>query len=618
MNQADKIVDVLSEIVPTIYYDVFKDDFGVFMAGLWEKPDEKIPPILDRKVIPTGETIKTLEQTDWNALSGNKKMEWLKRMDLQALLKALFYRPESLDLFCEKNSLIKRKMQSVLQRMINWRNYGVGHKSVYKYEQMGEEDFKQKILEPVWEFTDLLSRHYAKECEIIRNILHQIEIRMKLPDTSVQKLVELSGKPESTVKEVLLILKVDIAQDGKIIGEDEKELADNIKRLSKKESVQQKQKENEPEDKTNRWLELFNKYKKIIIPVAGVIVLLIIILLLTQCGKKDDKKSKANKKQDKVTVEETTTDNRETYNPFKNMVIEEIESEEDSSDYGNEEEQEQERDPNSKPVDLKITSRDSKYPNLHYDVMEVYADEDEFLVDKERWDSDIREAGEESEQATDEYGETIDYSKELTKGEIVIIQLSATSVDAHKDIKFVNDEGKTYYKYTVHGHDIIKTEESLGLVSKKTLKKAIKSGKNQIKKLDADFSNESMSNIKAIGHYVTLPNNNPEEDSYIFIIYQMNISSDEYASLDSGTYYCCSALENPEYNYKGNKKIYSNDNNEITYGELKSSWYTLNILDHIFYKSVKKVYEEFISESVSNGNDPYKFPYKKNSKIKIY
>ena len=208
MKQANEIVDVLSEIIPTIYYDVFKDHFDIFMDKLWVKPDEKNPPILDRLMLPPGANVRTLEQTNWNALPEDKKMEWLKRMDLQALLKALAFRPKSLNLFCEKNSLKKEKMESVLHPMINWRNYGVGHKSVYKYEQMSEKDFKQIILEPVWDFTDLLSRHYAKECEIIRKKLHIIEMRMKLPDTNVQRLVELSGKPESTVREVLSILKI--------------------------------------------------------------------------------------------------------------------------------------------------------------------------------------------------------------------------------------------------------------------------------------------------------------------------------------------------------------------------------------------------------------------------
>lgn len=238
MNQANKIVDVLSVIVPTIYCDVFKDDFDIFMDDLWEKPDEKYPAILDQSVLHVGESIESLKKIDWKSVSKEKQMEWLKRLDLQALLKALRFRPKALDYFCEKNSLVKEKMTNVLQSMINWRNYGVGHKSVYKYEQMDERVFKLNILEPVWDFYDLLSRKYQVECEILRKTLREIEVRMKYPETNVERLSQLSRKSEEMTRFALKTLNIYVDAEGRIKGENEDALVTNIKRLAKKDGRQ--------------------------------------------------------------------------------------------------------------------------------------------------------------------------------------------------------------------------------------------------------------------------------------------------------------------------------------------------------------------------------------------
>ena len=275
MNQANKIVDVLSEILPKIYYSAFNDQFDVFMDNLWEKPDENHGPILDKMALESGETPEVLERINWNKLSKERKMEWLKRMDVQALLKALRFRPKSLDIFCEKNSLVKSKMINVLQAMINWRNYGVGHKTIFKYEKMDEKIFKLNILEPVWEFYDLLSRYYTIECDILHKTLQEIEIRMKYSETSIERLVKLSKKSEEKVREALKILKIYSDEDGKIKGEDEYKLAENIRRLSKKDSIQQvSNKSNDSSEST-----LFDK-KRVLVILVSVIGLVAVTLLL--------------------------------------------------------------------------------------------------------------------------------------------------------------------------------------------------------------------------------------------------------------------------------------------------------------------------------------------------
>ena len=278
MNQANKIVDVLSEIVPTIYYDVFKDDFNIFMYGLWNKPDDTHPPILEQSVLHVGESIQTLEQTNWNALSKEKQIEWLKRLDLQALLKSLRFRDISLDYFCEKNSLVKSKMTNVLQSMINWRNYGVGHKSVYKYEQMDESIFKLNILEPVWDFYDLLSRKYQVECEILRKTLREIEMRMKYPSTNVERLSKMSHKSEQTVRSTLETLKIYVDAEGNIKGEIEENLVTNIKRLAKKEV--KKESKQEQKQKNVEISKKRNSKTKMVLSITACAVIFIIAIIL--------------------------------------------------------------------------------------------------------------------------------------------------------------------------------------------------------------------------------------------------------------------------------------------------------------------------------------------------
>lgn len=616
MNQANKIVDVLSEIVPTIYYDVFKDDFSVFMFGLWEKTDEKHPPILDQSVLQTGESIQALKNTNWDALPKEKKMEWLKRMDLQALLKALRFRNKPLELFCEKNSLVKGKMISVLQAMINWRNYGVGHKSIYKYEQMDEKVFKLNILEPVWEFTDLLSRYYGKECGKLRKILQKIEIGMKLPDTSISRLVALSNKSENTVREVLSILKVEVGQDGTIKGEDEKELVDSIKRLSKKDSVQKKKKEEEKED-DKKWIDFLKSHKKIIIAIAGIIILLLLIIILfSRCG--SDESTETNKstqevKNDITTTEEPTTDNRKVVDIFSKLKIKEVKSKDAESEYSNDEE----TDSNSLPVDIKIINNSKEFPNLQFEVKDSYDNEEDYESEREYWDNDLKLAGEELddvEEPTDAYGEKVDLSKGRVAGEILVIQVKQVSVDANKGVKFVNSEGKTYLLYTVKGLKIIKTYDESGKINFKSLKKACNKGKNKIKALADDFN--KVLSTKMIGYYLTLPEENLENKSFIHIIYKVNLSS-ILTFGKKGINYCSVCIENPIYDSDKNM-VYSIEEDEISFGGVETDSGSIggtSIDGSTFFDSVKELYGAMIPD---DDNDIYCFPYNNNKLIKKY
>ena len=68
----------------------------------------------------------------------------------------------------------------------------------------------------LWEFSDLLSRYYERECRLLRKELQDIERRMKYPETNVTELAELTKKPEYTVKEVLSMLKVYVDEEGHI------------------------------------------------------------------------------------------------------------------------------------------------------------------------------------------------------------------------------------------------------------------------------------------------------------------------------------------------------------------------------------------------------------------
>lgn len=644
MNQANKIVDVLSEILPTIYFNVFKDDFDVLMYGLWMKPDENHPPILDQSVLHMGETFQTLEKINWKTLPEEKQMEWLKRLDLQALLKALRFRPVSLDLFCEKNSLVKEKLVNVLQAMINWRNYGVGHKSVYKYEQMDERVFKLNILEPVWELYDLLSRYYPKECELLRKTLKEIETRMKLPDTSVDRLVALTNKPTQTVRDILALMKVYIGKDGCIKGEDEKELADSIKRLSKKDSVKKNQKKVEPEKPSTK-----SKKKKIII-IAGVALLILIaltVVLLTQCGKKEAKntndKNEIAIENEGTTAEETTVDNRPIMNPFKPGEFKVVEEEENNNneglvditsiknkanndlsykilcDYDNKKEYEDDIEYLRSKVENYYSNPDSLEDNGE----ETYSEYDDSNAgDNSNYDNSYDEEPIEAE--TDEYGSSVDYYTGRSKGEILIIVLDDSSVKANQNKNIRGSDGQRFFAYEVKGVDYIRTTQDLKKVNYKSLKRVRKDTEDIFKSLNAD-SDQKITSKKYIGYYALLPKDNDQsQEAEIYVIYKVYVKGEDenvynvMNSIEEGTYYYYNSISNPRYNYKGNKQIYtldSDNNYKVSYGGYEG--FSGVIGADTMFTSVKKIKEEVINESAVSHNIIAK-PYKKNKEIKDY
>ncbi len=287
MDQSNKLVDVLSEIIPPIYCDIFKDDFDVFMYGLWESADEKYPPIMDQSILRVGESIQTLEKIDWKSLPKEKRLEWLKRMDLQALLKAVRYREKTLKLFCEKNSLIEDKITMVYQSLINWRNYGVGHKSIYKYEQMNEAVFKLKIIEPVWEFYDFLSRYYEKECRELHTALMEIEKKTKQPLISIEELALESKEDEKIIKAILFKINVYVDADNKIKGENISYLLSNIKsqkKYLKKEELEKIGGEDASDLLKRRWLSRFSEavinHKKIVVTIFVALICVVTGVLI--------------------------------------------------------------------------------------------------------------------------------------------------------------------------------------------------------------------------------------------------------------------------------------------------------------------------------------------------
>jgi len=268
MDNANSFVDILTELLSTVYLKTFENDFDVFMDDLWVKPNDTTPAILDSKVLNKNEKIESLEKTDWKNLKKEQQSEWYKRMDLQTLLKALRFRNNSMQMFCEKNGMNKDEADQVFSKMINWRNYGVGHRTVYKYEKMNEKTFKEIVLEPVWQIHDMLSRYNEKECKNLKKQLLEVERKISYPEITIEALKNETGYSEEELREELAKIKVFVGKDGSIKGEEKDELVNRIERLSRKKSL-------------IKWFKRKTKRERIIWGVSGCVVLLAIVITST-------------------------------------------------------------------------------------------------------------------------------------------------------------------------------------------------------------------------------------------------------------------------------------------------------------------------------------------------
>ena len=143
---------------------------------------------------------------------------------------------------------------------------------------MDESIFKLNILEPVWDFYDLLSRKYQVECEILRKTLREIEMRMKYPSTNVERLSKMSHKSEQTVRSTLETLKIYVDAEGNIKGEIEENLVTNIKRLAKKEV--KKESKQEQKQKNVEISKKRNSKTKMVLSITACAVIFIIAIIL--------------------------------------------------------------------------------------------------------------------------------------------------------------------------------------------------------------------------------------------------------------------------------------------------------------------------------------------------
>ena len=415
INQVNKLADVILSSLQKIYYKTFHECFDVFMFGLWEK-NGNIPAILDQKVLEKDETVKQLESKDWKSLGNHDIKKWLNRMDLQTLLKAIRYRPDALRVFCEKNILNEENTISVFQTMINWRNYSIGHQSVYQYENMSDEVFKLKILEPVWELYELLARNNSSESANLKDSLKSIELKMAEPSTNVDQLVKETKRTENAVRDALKELQVYFDDLGEIKGENEKELIKSIKKIAKKESIFKRIYLNETENG-----------KKLSLLATSITVLLCALVLggvlyLNRFNKVDASKFM------EIKVEKTFNGHSEAkYNIDFNGLAKAIL---DNSNYENNQ----------------INSKKS-YSELRQEVAEKYLKSDigkkngvangDYLTLKINWNKEkIEELG--VELINTEISEKVNGIKEAKK------------IDPFKDIRFLTKGSNPYMSVTVY------------------------------------------------------------------------------------------------------------------------------------------------------------------------
>lgn len=154
---------------------IFKDDFEQLINGLWFekfKLDEK--DISRKSIIYHGSTL-FLDQVNWESLSNQSQMEWLNRFSFKTLLGTLLNNEQLLDYFCKKNLISKEKTIMVFQKIYDWNSFCVGPHNTFEYKRLNNYWFKNNIVEPVWDYYNILSRNNERECQRIKEALIKVE-----------------------------------------------------------------------------------------------------------------------------------------------------------------------------------------------------------------------------------------------------------------------------------------------------------------------------------------------------------------------------------------------------------------------------------------------------------
>ncbi len=241
MDQVYAFEKIFMKILPPIYVDSFSNNFKFYFDRLWEgsvnRKGNPVPPIFDVEKIyentdNADEIIEELENTEWDQIGYDKKLELIRKMDIQALFKSVSrFREKQQRYFCKVNDITQSKFNETIFDMIDWRNEESGHKSSYKFESLDNDSFRIRILDPVKSFAELLLNKNQEKCEKLKEKIEEVEKQVDYPEINIEKIVNNLQLSETDVRESLKELKVYADEQGYIRGEDERVLENRILRL---------------------------------------------------------------------------------------------------------------------------------------------------------------------------------------------------------------------------------------------------------------------------------------------------------------------------------------------------------------------------------------------------
>ena len=116
-----------------------------------------------------------LNKVKWQNIPRDSRVRWLNRFKFNVLLSVLLNNEKLLTFFCEKKMLNLEKTIISFHKMENWINLCVGCQSSLNYSRISRNEFENYIINPAWDFYDILSRNNKKECKEIKKVLIDAE-----------------------------------------------------------------------------------------------------------------------------------------------------------------------------------------------------------------------------------------------------------------------------------------------------------------------------------------------------------------------------------------------------------------------------------------------------------
>ena len=198
-DETIKIASILQELLADVIASTFaknKDEYTSFLFAEMKKDLSEIE-------------FKELKKEIDDSKEKDKYIKLCEKASIPNHINALKSNKVLLEFFCDENALVKDSIERIFNRIIKWKQYGIGEDSIYEYKNINLDIFKREILEPVWQMHDMLARKNEKKCSKLKNELKNIE--EELNKVSLEKTSSEDEYQEDAIKGWRKLFKIIIA-----------------------------------------------------------------------------------------------------------------------------------------------------------------------------------------------------------------------------------------------------------------------------------------------------------------------------------------------------------------------------------------------------------------------